>query len=50
MFAAILGFVGIASGLDVIYRQEYKTYKIDEQKEKGKTQQESITLAKKQKN
>ncbi|HEO1816766.1 TPA: hypothetical protein VAM31_004078 [Acinetobacter baumannii] len=46
MFAAILGFVGIASGLDIIYRQEYKTNKIDEQKEKKKIHQESITLEK----
>lgn len=46
MFAAILGFVGIASGLDVIYRQEYKDSKIHQQKEKDKAIQEELTKQK----
>lgn len=48
MFAAILGFVGIASGLDVIYRQEYKDSKTLQQKEKEKEKeiQENLTKQK----
>lgn len=38
MLAAVLGFIGIASGLDIIYRQEYK----DDLKNKRSNQQEII--------
>lgn len=41
MFAAILGFIGIAAGLDVIYRKEYSHEKEDKQKN---IQQETTTL------
>ena len=46
MFAAILGFVGIAAGLDVIYRQEYVNFKNHQHKDKEKEVQENITNAK----
>jgi len=46
MFAAILGFVGIASGLDAIYRQEYVNVKNHQHKEKEKEVLENITNTK----
>lgn len=46
MFAAILGFVGIASGLDVIYRQEYINSKNSNKNEKEKLIQEKLTSSK----
>lgn len=42
MFAAIVGFVGIASGLDLIYRKEYIDVKKDQQKEKEKVMVENV--------
>jgi hypothetical protein len=47
MFAAILGFVGIASGLDAIYRQEYINGRNNQQKEQEKKILENITNTKK---
>jgi len=46
MFAAILGFVGIASGLDAIYRQEYLTSKDQHKKQQEKIMYEDLTKLK----